>query len=474
MADAYLKWTNQPFGRTVAGFLGFPTPVLLRRQHCAWQPDLLAGHGVLIGAVNHSAVLNQLVGTVVELAGQIKVSADLAGLAAVKQAAANIHVPIHLSDPNARQVERFYVLDLTQAQTLEDIRLLYLFFKVRQRQFLEHSRIVVLAQTASAQLTPCVAGVQSAIAGFVRSFAKEIGGNGSTANLLWLSSGAEAVLPGVLRFFLSDASAFVTGQAIVLKGLSSNQSLIPFASKPLTGQCAVVTGAAKGIGAAIARVLAREGATVVGVDLPHEEAALGLTMSSIQGLVCTLNLAEPNAGQMLAELIRQQYGKIDIVVHNAGITRDKKLRNMNPDQWDSVLSVNLDAVMRCNKALFDSVLSPTARMVCIASISGIAGNVGQTNYAASKSGLIGYVQALSANPPWPGFAVNAVAPGLIETEMTARMPALSRFVGRRLNSLSQGGLPIDVAEAVAFLSSPLAAGISGQVLRVCGQNVLGQ
>ena len=149
------------------------------------------------------------------------------------------------------------------------------------------------------------------------------------------------------------------------------------------------------------------------------------------------------------------------------------LRNMSPQLWDMVLDINLGAILRINDQLLKGALKDQARLVCISSIGGIGGNAGQTNYAATKAGVIGYTEALAAVLAKQGMAINAVAPGFIETQMTAAMPAANREVGRRINSLAQGGLPQDIAEAVTFLASPLAAGINGRTLRVCGQNWMG-
>jgi 3-oxoacyl-[acyl-carrier protein] reductase len=160
-------------------------------------------------------------------------------------------------------------------------------------------------------------------------------------------------------------------------------------------------------------------------------------------------------------------GSLDVFVHNAGITRDRTIAAMRPADWDAVLEVNLGAVIRITQD--QSLLNDGGAIVCVSSIAGIAGNRGQTNYAASKAGIIGLVRE-----PMPrGTRINAVAPGFIETEMTARMPLFIREVGRRMNSLRQAGLPVDVAEAVGWLAAPATAGVSGQVLRVCGQSLLG-
>ena len=163
-----------------------------------------------------------------------------------------------------------------------------------------------------------------------------------------------------------------------------------------------------------------------------------------------------------------------MLVHNAGITRDRLLANMDAATWASVLSVNLEAQLRINDALLTSdVLGAGSRIICASSTSGIAGNRGQANYAASKAGIIGMVRAAAPGLAARGGTINAVAPGFIETDMTAAMPMAVREVARRVNSLRQGGLPVDVAETIAWLAQDASAGVNGQVVRVCGQNLVG-
>jgi len=247
------------------------------------------------------------------------------------------------------------------------------------------------------------------------------------------------------------------------------------ADKPLAGKIAVVTGAARGIGAAIAKVMARDGAHVVAVDVPAAGDKLAEVANEIGGTAFQLDITAADAPQRLIEHLCERHGGADVVVHNAGITRDKLLVNMDAARWNSVMAVNLQAQLDITQALLDAdgVLKPDARVVCVSSQSGIAGNRGQTNYAASKAGVIGMVRAWA-----PAFAerkatINAVAPGFIVTEMTAKMPLGTREVGSRLNSLQQGGLPVDVAETIAWLSQPGSAGVNGQTVRVCGQSLLG-
>jgi 3-oxoacyl-[acyl-carrier protein] reductase len=161
-------------------------------------------------------------------------------------------------------------------------------------------------------------------------------------------------------------------------------------------------------------------------------------------------------------------------VHNAGITRDKRLASMPTDRWAAVLGVNLAAPEAITREFLEQdLIRPNGRVVAVSSIAGIAGNPGQTNYAASKAGVIGLVDALAPMLAPRQITVNAVAPGFIETQMTASVPLVVREAGRRLNSMAQGGQPVDVAEAIAWLADPGSYGVTGQVVRVCGQSLLG-
>jgi 3-oxoacyl-[acyl-carrier protein] reductase len=241
----------------------------------------------------------------------------------------------------------------------------------------------------------------------------------------------------------------------------------------LAGKVALVTGAARGIGEQIARVLAREGATVVGVDVPQAADDLIRLTRELDGDYLTLDITAKDAPKRIAQHLRQEHGGVDVVVHNAGITRDKLLANMDDDRWNAVLAVNLVAPERITAELLEQrVIHPNGRIVGVASIAGIAGNVGQTNYATSKAGVIGLVDSFKDVLP-DGITVNAVAPGFIETKMTAAVPFATREVGRRLNAMSQGGQPVDVAETIAWFADPASTAVNGNVVRVCGQMMLG-
>lgn len=288
-------------------------------------------------------------------------------------------------------------------------------------------------------------------------------------NLVRLTDASAA--ESTLRFLLSPKSAYVSGQVIEVG--SGDEPSTPFDwDRPLTGRTALVTGAARGIGEAVAETLARDGARVVVLDVPQAEQDARRVADRLGGTALLLDITAADAGARIAEALPDG---LDLLIHNAGITRDRRLVNMPAERWIPVLEVNLASVLRTTDALLKAgTLNRGGRIVATASIAGIAGNAGQTNYGASKAGIVGLVRSLAPRAlAEHGVTVNAVAPGFIETKMTAAVPLFIREAGRRMNSLAQGGLPVDVAETTAWFAHPASGAVNGQVVRVCGQSLLG-
>jgi 3-oxoacyl-[acyl-carrier protein] reductase len=448
VSDWYRDFANSGLGTTVTKQFGLPRPAVLRRYEPG-QP-LLPGPAV-IGSAGEGR-LRETLTAVLEDAG-VTVQSPTDGAADGEKPAA-------------------VLLDATGLRTPADLASAHDFLAPAVKRLRATGRVLILADQPSEADAPAQAAARQALDGLVRSLAKELRA-GSTANLLYVPAGAEGSIASPVRFFLSGRSAYVDGQVVTLSVADVPEG--EDAEKPLAGKVAVVTGAARGIGAAIAKVMARDGAHVVAVDIPAAGQSLADVANEIGGTALQLDITAEDAPQRLVEHLKERHGGVDVVVHNAGITRDKLLVNMDAARWNSVMAVNLQAQLDITQGLLDAdgVLNDGARIVCVSSQSGIAGNRGQTNYAASKAGVIGMVRAWAPAFAERGATINAVAPGFIITEMTARMPLGTREIGARLNALQQGGLPVDVAETIAWLSQPGSGGVNGQTVRVCGQSLLG-
>lgn len=501
-ADAYVNAVNGPLSG-LARALGLPRPAPLRRFGEDGRGQAYLEGPVLVIGTPGAEVANRDESAP---AGPEATDADV-----LSRLLLDNGFRVHRKHDPAFKYQAIVVV-LTQARSPQELSEPALALASALRSLETCGRIITVSPDPAAPQGEDSDGVlraatARAVTGLTRSLAHESRA-GWTANGIVLGSRAGVDRtgdtpvgvdsPGVacaLWFLLSAKSAYVHGQFITIAsqagtrvsardfattassatpppGPATAESSARTPAPPLAGNTAVVTGAARGIGAAIARVLHRDGARVVGVDIPAAGQDLAATMNAVAGTAIQVDITAPDAAQRIAAAVGRP---IDVLVNNAGITRDKMLANMDRERWDSVIAVNLLAEI----ALIDGLTAMGAwgsspHVVGLASTSGIAGNKGQTNYAAAKAGVIGATAAEAARFAALGGSINAVAPGFIETDMTARMPALRRQIARRVSSLGQGGLPLDVAETVAFLASDAAGGINGTTLRVCGQNIVGE
>lgn len=452
MSDFLLELSQNRIARQLIQNLGLPLPmpIQLRRADGPMKAQPLAGRTVALGKGANAAMADVLKKALEEMGAKVTEAAT----------------------PSEGEKVDGLVFDGTGLASPADLAGLYAFFSPWIKAVAKHGRIVVIGRPSDTVKGSDRAAAQSALEGFGRSVAKELSHVAGTGNVLFVEEGAEARAAGPLRFFLSDHSAYVNGQPLVVRNRAVTQ-IAPKWTRPLEGKVALVTGAARGIGEQIARLMAGEGAHVVILDRPGEDELVNKLASELGGSALLADITSADAPEQIARTLKDKHGGVDIVIHNAGITRDKTLKNMSKEFWDLAVDINLGAIVRINKRLLEGVLRNDGRIVVLSSVSGIAGNRGQTNYSAAKSGLIGYVEELSAELGKFGITVNAIAPGFIETRLTDAMPFANREVARRMNSLGQGGQPVDVAQAITFLSTPGAMGVTGNVLRVCGGMLIG-
>lgn len=439
MSDLYTQIVNSPPGKAIAPRLGLPRPVKLERH----EPEAPAAPGPALAGGAPGGRLGKAVERV------------LGAIGAPQPERADSEVASLVFDATG-------ISDSTELVELQR------FFYPNVKRVRRSGRIVVLG-APPAGLPARAATAQRALEGFTRSLGKEAG-RGIAVQLVYVAEGAEDQLDSTLRFLLSPRSAYASGQVIrVGAGVAASPEIDW--ERPLAGRKALVTGASRGIGEAIATTLRRDGAELVLLDVPALADDLNRVAERLEAQTIELDITEDDAPRRIADALGDG---VDVVVHNAGVTRDRTIAKMPEDRWTSLMEINLSSEERIDDELFSrDLLRPNGRIVCVSSMSGVAGNSGQTNYATSKAGVIGMVEALAPELAERGATINAVAPGFIETQMTAQMPIGVREAGRRMNSMSQGGLPVDVAETIAWLASPASTGVNGNTVRVCGQSLLG-
>ncbi|ALX04922.1 MULTISPECIES: 3-oxoacyl-ACP reductase [Aeromicrobium] len=446
MSDRYQDLAHNPIGKFLVKNLGLPNPPYLER----YEGGPLVQGSVLTGSATQGDVAK----------------AVTAALKALKVEATGV--------PAQGKRYKGLVFDATGIADAAGLVALQQFFTPVLRQLQGSGRVVVVGTVPEEAGSEGARVAQRALEGFTRSLAKEVGG-GSTANLVYLAPGAETSLASTLGFFLSPKSAYVSGQVVRIgtTGITSVTDPVDL-EKPLAGKVALVTGASRGLGEADMRTLARDGATVIGLDVPPLEADLKALADELGGGYIVGDITAEDAPATIAAYVKENYGAVDVVVHNAGITRDKRLRNMKPENWQLVVDISVGAPQRItDELLAQGLINEGGTVIGIASIAGIAGNNGQTNYASAKAGVIGWIQALAERVAGDGITANVVAPGFMETEMVKTIPLGIREAGRRMNSMSQGGQPVDVAEAIAWFANPGSGAVSGNVLGVNGQMLLG-
>lgn len=460
MSDRIENFINSNAGKKVLGALGVNAPRELAR-YTPSQRSFFKGR-LLLGAGDNAALLAQVSKILAESDAEVFGDEN-----------ARLQCTALTQDNGSDAPFAALVFDATGMRDSLELVAAYRFFNANIRKLAPGGRIVILGRPHMGADNAEQAATQRALEGLSRSLAKEVGARGSTAQLITVANGAEGDFGSSLRFVLSPKSAYVTGQVIAVNAVEQSGNVDWH--KPLAGKTALVTGASRGIGEAIADTLARDGATVIGVDVAPMEDDLVKVMTRLGGQPLIADITAEDAPAKIASAAKQA-GGIDLIVHNAGVTRDKTIANMTEQQWQMTLDINLAAAQRITRELLDQgLIRNGGSIVGVSSMNGIGGQRGQTNYAASKAGVIGYVDFMKNDEQLRAhnITVNAVAPGFIETAMTAAIPLFTRMFGRRLNSLSQGGLPVDVAEAIAFFANPLSRGVSGNTLRVCGQSWFG-
>lgn len=463
---------DSPIAKKLLSIAGVAEPVKLDRYNGS-QTSFFTGNALMGGAGN-GKILKAALPIMAESAAHIYIPSDGENRFAAEKMADAAGIDYKTYQASIEKDVRFKALifDASEIKSSQDLNALYEFFHPVVRKLAPSARIVVLGRPPENLKDVKFATAQRALEGFTRCLAKEVGKKGSTVQLIYVADGGENGLRAPLEFFVSPKSAYVSAQVL---RVSKSAKIEDYDwRQPLKGKVALVTGASRGIGEKIAETMARDGALVVGLDIPQAESDLREVTHRIKGKALAMDITAADAPEAIGKWLQENTDGVDIVVHNAGVTRDKTLGGMPEHFWKMAIDINLGAEERIDEYLLENdILKSGGRIVCVSSVSGIAGNFGQTNYGTSKAGVIGMVKGLAPVLAKKNITINAVAPGFIETQMTAAMPVMVREVAKRINTLGQPGQPVDVAEAIAFYSSPGSQAVTGNVVRVCGAQMIG-
>ena len=372
MSDRYGSFVQTAVGKKVAKNLGLPLPITLDRFESGQK--LVRGSVLFGAATGADSRISQAVARILaELHADVYLNEQDASKSVFADAGVEIKIANTGNDNNDNK-DKYKVLlfDASNITNTTELEQLYEFFHPVARAVEASGRVIVIGRPPEQCDSVSSAMVQRALEGFVRSVGKEFK-KGITAQLIYVQAGAEQNLDSTVRFFTSARSAYVSGQVV---RVGTGESVDVDWKQPLAGTTMLVTGASRGIGEAIARVLAREGAHVICLDVPQQQAELQKVAGQISGSTLLLDITADDAGSIIAEAA-QKRGGLDGIVHNAGVIRDKTLAKMDKKLWDMVININLASIAKINNYLFENdALNEHARIVCVSSIAGIAGNFG--------------------------------------------------------------------------------------------------